>query len=153
MLQPPLRPEERLEVIQRGIGCPYHEGIAARQALLEEAIYLGIPAPLQLAQGFYVEHLCRLIGHFPDLVIDRLWQAGGHSLQGANRVMPCHREALMHCLKCSFATVRTVLHRSGIVMNGANCAEGFIVVAGLFTRCPQHRAQPCKGTLNGPRLL
>ena len=91
-LQPPLRPEERLKVIQRGIGRPHHEGIAPSQALLEETVNLGIPAPLKLTKGFDVEHLRRLISQFPDLVVDRLGQTGGYALQSADRIMLCHRE-------------------------------------------------------------
>ncbi|MNP15536.1 hypothetical protein D3C76_1079000 [compost metagenome] len=153
LLQPPLRPEERFEVIQRSIGRPHHEGVAPRQALLEETVDLGIPAPLQFAQGFNVQHLRRLIGHFSDLVVDRFRQACGHPLQGADRVVPGHRETLMYDVKCGLAAVRAVLHGLGVVVHGRDGAEGFIVVAGLITACLQQGTQACKSPLDGQRLL
>ncbi len=71
LLQPPLRPEEGFKVVQRSVGSFHDEGVAPCQALLEEAVNLGVPASLQFAQGFDIQHLCCLIGHFSDLVVDR----------------------------------------------------------------------------------
>ncbi|MNW04192.1 hypothetical protein D3C71_2002490 [compost metagenome] len=71
LLQPPLRPEEGFKVVQRSVGSFHDEGVAPCQALLEEAVHLGVPASFQLAQGFDIQHLCCLIGHFSDLVVDR----------------------------------------------------------------------------------
>ncbi|MNT61557.1 hypothetical protein D3C72_1992100 [compost metagenome] len=72
LLQAPFRPEERLEVIQRSIGCLHHKGVAACQALLEKTVHVSIPTSLQFAQCFNVQHLGSLVGELSDLVADRL---------------------------------------------------------------------------------
>ncbi|MNO89133.1 hypothetical protein D3C76_806060 [compost metagenome] len=129
-----LRPKERLEVFQRGIGRFHHEGVAPRQALLEEAVHFNVPASLQFTQRFHVQHPRGLIRDFSYLEVEGFRQPRRNTLQGTDRVVPRHREALMHRLQGCLTSVGAVLHRLGIVVDGGNGGERFIVVT-RFIAC------------------
>ncbi|MNJ13902.1 hypothetical protein D3C77_81140 [compost metagenome] len=128
LLQAPLRPEESFEVFQRGILASGPERVTIGQTLMVETVDLAVPALFQLAQGSNHQHLGGLVGELAGLLVERLGQAGGDTLQVGNRVGAAQRKALQHGFQCSFARVGAVVHGFAVVVDRTDRTQGFFIV-------------------------